>query len=150
MFGRLKRSAKHKRILSKNERIILVETEHEDGFVEKNLTTLDRMEKEWGPEYEYYVRNQNPGQESTLTEQVKKHGVAIFDTKYRTITVYQITNADEVAKMVRGDYDDPDFVCRTDGVEAEFMWRPDYAPEEARSKMRKLGIPEEFYIDRGR
>ena len=49
-----------------------------------------------------------------------------------------------------GDSDDPDFVCRTDGVEAEFTWRPDYAPEEARGKMRKLGIPEEFYIDRRR
>ena len=140
---------RRKKQKSFNKRVVLVETEHEDGFIEKNLTTLDRLEKEWGDEYRDYATeysDQNP----SLTKQVKDKGFAWFETKYRNITVNQITDPHEVDAMVAGKYDDPDFVCRTDGVEAEFTWRPDYAPEEAHSKMRKLGIPEEFYIDRGR
>jgi len=148
MFGnRIKRNRAAKRsgrIVSKNRRIILVETEHEDGYVEKNLTTLDLFEDEWGQEFREYVE-ENGDQESMLTKQVKKNGMAWFDTKYRTITVHQITNPDEIRSMVNGDYDDPEFVCRSSGNDAEFVWRPDLSPEEARGRMRRLGIPEDLF-----
>ncbi len=141
---RYKAPKKKRPLVSKNQRVILVETEHEDGNVEKNLTTLDLFEKEWGEEYRDYV-GEYDDQEKTLTKQVKKNGMAWFDTKYRTITVHQITDPNEIQKMVDGEYDDPEFVCRSNGTDAEFTWRPDLAPEEARDKMRKLGIPEYLF-----
>ena len=131
-------------IVSRNQRVILVETEHEDGYVEKNLTTLDLFENEWGREYRDYV-DEYGDQERTLTRQVKKNGMAWFDTKYRTITVHQITDPEEIRKMLDGEYDDPEFVCRANGTDAEFTWRPDLAPEEARDRMRDLGIPEKLF-----
>lgn len=141
---RYKSPKKSKHIISRNQRVILVETEHEDGCVEKNLTTLDLFEKEWDPEYRDYV-GEYKDQERTLTKQVKKNGMAWFDTKYRTITVHQITNPDEIQKMLDGGYDDPSLVCRSEGTDAEFTWRPDLAPKEARDRMRKLGIPESLF-----
>lgn len=150
MIFRIKRVRKYRsprksrRVVSKNQRVILVETEHEDGCVEKNLTTLDLFEKEWGAEYRDYV-GEYGDQESTLTKQVKKNGMAWFDTKYRTITMHQITDPIEVKKMLDGGYDDPRFVCRSEGTDAEFTWRPDLVPEEAYGRIRKLGIPESLY-----
>jgi len=149
MFGirkvrKYKSPKKSGRIISRNQRVILVETEHEDGNVEKNLTTLDLFEKEWGEEYRDYV-GEYGDQERTLTKQVKKNGMAWFDTKYRTITVHQITNPEEIRKMLDGEYDDPEFVCRANGTDAEFTWRPDLVPEEARERIGKLCIPEHLY-----
>ncbi|MFA6804311.1 MAG: hypothetical protein WCR24_07485 [Candidatus Methanomethylophilaceae archaeon] len=133
----------HKEI-SKNKRVVLVETEHEDGYVEKNLTTLDRLEKDWGDEYRDYV-GEYGDQEKNLTKQIRKNGIAWFETKYRNMTVNQITNPDEVRAMVEGKYDDPQTVCRSMDSDPHFVWVPDLTPKEIRPKLEKLGVPREYY-----
>ncbi len=130
--------------ISKNKRVVLVETEHEDGYVEKNLTTLDRLEKEWGQEYRDYV-DEYGDQEKTLTKQVKKGGIAWFETKYRNFTVNQIVDREDVSAMIAGKYDDPATVCRSMDSEPEFVWSPELTPEEIRPRLEKMGIPREYY-----
>lgn len=130
--------------ISKNKRVVLVETEHEDGYVEKNLTTLDRLEKEWGQEYRDYVEEYGD-QEKTLTKQVKKGGIAWFETKYRNFTVNQIVDEEDVSAMIAGKYDDPAMVCRSMESEPEFFWCPELTPEDVRPHLEKMGIPREYY-----
>lgn len=131
-------------ISSRNNRVVLVETEHEDGYVEKNLTTLDRLEEEWGDEYRDYV-DEYSDQEKDLTRQVKKKGIAWFETKYRNITVNQIVNARDVNDMVAGVYDDPAMVCRSMESVPQFTWKPDLTPEEVYPQLEAMKVPREYY-----
>lgn len=84
MFGK-----NRKRTASRNRRLVFVSEEHCDNLVEKYFTTLDRVEEEYGDDYESGKVWDTDYE--TLTDEVKSLGESAFDTKYRSVYVKAIT-----------------------------------------------------------
>ncbi len=94
MFGK---SSKTKG--SFNRRLVYVSEEHDNDLLERYFTTLDRVEQEYGDVYqdgrEYWYENIY-GEEpkvryDSLTDEVKQTGSTRLDTKYRHVSVREVT-----------------------------------------------------------
>jgi len=130
---------------SKNKRPVVLYTDHGEGVIEKEITTLDRLNKGWGKEYTDYVVNIDPNSQcKKLTTQIKKTGEAYFNTKYRSMFVKQLTNKNEVKMLVSGEYDDPGMSDFSPDDDIKFEWTTS-TPKELYSKLENMGVPRKYY-----
>ena len=89
------------------ESIMLITTEHEDGYIDLHFTTLGLLEKEWLESFRYYHKCY--GEKWTfISEHISSRGFSWFETKYRNITIFPITSLEETQNLISKITEDSD------------------------------------------